>query len=49
MRGPGLAARFRLSVYDAIYLDLALRSGLPLVTYDEDLTAAAKAAGVETV
>ncbi|MCL2345334.1 MAG: type II toxin-antitoxin system VapC family toxin [Desulfobulbus sp.] len=35
-----------LSGYDAVYLDLALRSGLPLATVDEDLSRAAKALGV---
>ena len=33
--------------YDASYLELALRSGLPLATLDEDLKRAAKKAGVE--
>jgi predicted nucleic acid-binding protein len=45
-RVSGLAQRHRLSVYDAIYLDLARRSGLPLATYDDALAAAAKEAGV---
>lgn len=36
----------RLSAYDATYLELALREGLPLATLDVALAAAAKAAGV---
>lgn len=42
-----LARRYRLSSYDASYLELALRSGLPLATLDEDLQWAAHKAGVE--
>jgi predicted nucleic acid-binding protein len=37
-----LAERHRLTVYDAAYLELALRRGLPLATLDLDLRAAAK-------
>ncbi len=42
-----LARRYRLSAYDASYLELALRLGLPLATLDEDLQKAAKKAGVK--
>lgn len=42
-----LARRYRLSSYDASYLELALRSALPLATLDEDLKRAADKAGVE--
>lgn len=42
-----LARRYRLSAYDASYLELALREGLPLATLDEDLQKAAKKAGVQ--
>ncbi|MBK6649788.1 MAG: type II toxin-antitoxin system VapC family toxin [Betaproteobacteria bacterium] len=35
-----LARRFKLSVYDAAYLELALRNGLPLATLDDDLNLA---------
>jgi len=35
-----------LSVYDAAYLELAIRLGLPLASLDDRLTAAANAAGV---
>lgn len=41
-----LARRYKLSAYDAAYLELAMRSGLPLATLDADLAAAASAAGV---
>jgi predicted nucleic acid-binding protein len=37
-----LAERHRLTLYDAAYLELALRRGLPLATLDEDLRRAAK-------
>lgn len=42
-----LARRYRLSAYDASYLELALREGLPLATLDENLQKAAKRAGVK--
>lgn len=42
-----LADRFRLTSYDAAYLELAQRRGLPLASLDGELRAAAKAAGVE--
>jgi predicted nucleic acid-binding protein len=42
-----LARRYRLSAYDASYLELALRLGMPLATLDEDLQKAAKKAGVK--
>ena len=42
-----LARRYKLSAYDASYLELALRSGLSLATLDEDLQKAAKKAGVK--
>lgn len=44
-----LARSLGLSAYDAAYLDLATRRGLPLATADEQLARAAKAAGVELV
>ena len=40
-----LAERLRLSVYDASYLELAMRRKLPLATLDKDLIKAAKASG----
>ena len=42
-----LARRYKLSAYDASYLELALRSGVPLATLDEGLQKAAKKAGVK--
>jgi len=52
--GPGrawretflLAQMHRVTVYDAAYLELALRTGADLATLDTDLIAAAGAAGV---
>ena len=41
-----LARTHRLSVYDAAYLELAQREGLPLATLDADLRRAAAEAGV---
>ncbi len=42
-----MARSLGLSVYDATYLDLASRRGLPLATADEQLARAAHAAGVQ--
>jgi len=44
-----LARRHRLTVYDAAYLELALREGLPMATLDEALAGAARAEGVPLV
>ncbi len=41
-----IARRYRLSSYDAAYLELALRAALPIATLDEDLLRAAGLAGV---
>ncbi len=41
-----LARRYKLSAYDAAYLELSLRTGLPLATLDADLAKAATTAGV---
>jgi predicted nucleic acid-binding protein len=41
-----LALAHKLTVYDAGYLELALRSGLPLATLDSDLCRAATKLGV---
>jgi predicted nucleic acid-binding protein len=43
----GLAATHQLSVYDASYLDLAMRERIPLCTQDSDLRSAAQRAGVQ--
>ncbi len=42
-----LARQQRLSTYDAIYLDLAMRTGLPLATQDDGLRRAATQCGVK--
>jgi predicted nucleic acid-binding protein len=42
-----LAERFRLTLYDACYLELAQRLHLPLASLDRDLRAAGNALGVE--
>jgi predicted nucleic acid-binding protein len=42
-----VARRFRLSAYDASYLELAVRRGLPLATLDRRLRDAAVEAGVK--
>ena len=41
-----LARAYRLTSYDAAYLELALRRGLPLATLDKALRAAAAAEGI---
>jgi len=41
-----LARAHTLSVYDAAYLELAMRRGLPIASLDDQLKAAAKAVGV---
>ena len=42
-----LAAQYGLTTYDAAYLELTIRRGLPLTTLDESLAGAANAEGVE--
>ncbi|MGA2575770.1 MAG: type II toxin-antitoxin system VapC family toxin [Bryobacteraceae bacterium] len=44
-----LARTHRLSVYDAVYLELAQRESLPLATLDADLRRAAAGEGVALV
>ncbi len=44
-----LCRTYRLSVYDAVYLELARRDGVPLATLDADLAKAAKTEGVSIV
>ena len=41
-----LADRFQLTLYDAAYLELASRRGLPLATLDRDLREASAALGI---
>jgi predicted nucleic acid-binding protein len=40
------AEKYKLTVYDAAYLELAIREGIALATLDNDLRKAAGAAGV---
>ncbi len=51
LHGPvlGLARRYKLTVYDAAYLDIAARRDLPLATRDKDLRRAARAAKVTLI
>ncbi|HYI24908.1 MAG TPA: type II toxin-antitoxin system VapC family toxin [Thermomicrobiales bacterium] len=44
-----LAVRHNLTLYDAAYLELAIRRGLPLGSLDDALVRAAKAEGVEVI
>ena len=44
-----LADRFRLTMYDAAYLELAHRRGVPLATLDQDLSSAALALGLRVL
>jgi len=44
-----LAARFKLSVHDATYIELARRRGAPLATLDAGLAKACHSAGVATL
>ena len=41
-----LAREHRLTAYDAAYLELAMRTGLPLATGDRKLAAAAERVGI---
>lgn len=42
-----LGRSYGISAYDAAYLELAMRSGLPIATVDRGLSAAASQSGVE--
>ena len=44
-----LARRYDLTIYDAVYLELALRAGFALATLDAKLRRAASQAGVTTL
>ena len=44
-----LAEKYGLTIYDATYLELALRRSLPLATRDEALKTAAKRCGVKSL
>ena len=41
-----LAAKHRLTAYDAAYLELAIRNGMELATFDGELKSAAQAEGI---
>jgi predicted nucleic acid-binding protein len=43
------ARAFRLTCYDAAYLELAMREGIPIATRDKQLVEAARSAGVSLV
>lgn len=45
-RTIALARAYNLSSYDAAYLELAIREGLPIATLDKDLRKAAKKADI---
>ena len=45
-RVSDLSREHRLTVYDAAYLELAMREALPLATLDDDLLAAAQRVGL---
>ena len=42
-----LADRYQLTLYDASYLELALRAQLPLATLDDRLARAARQSGIQ--
>jgi len=44
-----LAQKHKLSSYDASYLDLAMRKGLPIATFDKNLVAAANRSKVPVI
>ncbi len=47
--GAMIAQRHGLTIYDAAYLELAIRRSLPLATLDRKLEQAARAEGVEVI
>ncbi len=48
-RAQVLGDQFNLTIYDAVYLELALRDDAPLATFDADLTKAARTLGIEVL
>ncbi len=44
-----LGDQYDLTLYDAVYLELALRRGARIITFDHGLATAARAAGVEVL
>jgi predicted nucleic acid-binding protein len=49
MRDPSLARERRITTYDATYLELAMRLGLPLATKDKAVAHAASAIRIRTL
>jgi predicted nucleic acid-binding protein len=47
--GATIAQRHGLTIYDAAYLELAIRLALPLATLDKALARAARSEGVEVI
>ncbi len=45
-RTMALSRIYKLTSYDAAYLEIAIREGLPIATLDKDLRKAAKKAGI---
>ena len=46
MEMMAISRKYRLSIYDAAYIELAQRNYLPLATHDKVLEAAARSAGI---
>jgi len=44
-----LTTKYRLTAYDAAYLELAIRQNLPIATFDQALASAARTAGVRLI
>jgi predicted nucleic acid-binding protein len=49
MQLPALALKYQLTVYDAAYLEMALRLKLPIATKDTAMKRAMASCGIETV
>jgi predicted nucleic acid-binding protein len=45
----GQVIRFELAIYDALYLELALRTKLPLATFDKAMIASAWRFGIKVL
>ena len=45
----GLAHQYKLTAYDAAYLEMAIRKNLPIATFDTALVNACRLAGVELI
>ncbi|XVN40988.1 MAG: type II toxin-antitoxin system VapC family toxin [Rickettsia endosymbiont of Argas persicus] len=44
-----IATQYGLTLYDASYLELALRYGIPIATFDKSLKQASRKAGIVTI